>query len=124
MASYGIAFAAGSFIYTLVEIAWRGYTHWSMTLTGGVCLAVIYMWNDVLASRPAPFKWLVGAVSITVIEFAVGCVVNILLKQDVWDYSDLRFNILGQVCLSFSAMWYLISIPGFYLCDIIKKIGN
>ncbi|MBQ8524282.1 MAG: hypothetical protein IJ457_06640 [Clostridia bacterium] len=122
MISYGLAFATGSFIYTLVEIAWRGYTHWSMTLTGGACLTVMYMWNELLASRPAPLKWLVGAVSITLIEFVVGCVVNLLLRQNVWDYSNLRFNLLGQICLSFSAMWYLISIPAFSLCDIIKKI--
>ena len=93
-----------------------------MTLTGGSCITVMYMWNELLASRPAPLKWLVGAVSITLIEFVVGCVVNLLLRQNVWDYSNLRFNLLGQICLSFSAMWYLISIPAFSLCDIIKKI--
>lgn len=119
---YGAAFAAGALAYTLIEIAWRGYTHWSMTLTGGACLAVIYMWNELLAGRPAPFKWLVGALSITLIEFAVGCVVNLWLKQGVWDYSNVRFNLLGQVCLGFSAIWYVLSIPGFFLCDYIKKI--
>ena len=119
--NYGMAFAAGSFLYTLLEIAWRGYTHWSMTLTGGLCLTVLYMWTDVLASKPAPVKWLVGALSITAIEFLVGCVVNILLKQNVWDYSSLRFNILGQVCLPFSVLWYFVSIPAFMLCDLIKK---
>ena len=122
MISYGIAFAAGSFLYTLVEILWRGHTHWTMTLTGGLCLAVMYMWNDLFPMVPLPLKWLIGAVSITVIEFAVGCVVNLIFKQNVWDYSAQRFNIMGQVCLAFSAMWYLLCIPGFYLCDIIKKI--
>lgn len=118
---YTAAFAIGSFCYTLVEIAWRGYTHWSMTLTGGVCLALLYMWNERLASWRAPLKWLIGALSITATELAVGCVVNLVLRQDVWDYSDLRYNFLGQICLQFSALWYLISIPGFFLCDIIKK---
>ena len=122
MVSYGIAFAAGSFLYTLVEIIWRGHTHWTMTLTGGLCLAVMYMWSGLISDAPLPFKWFVGAVSITVIEFAVGCVVNLMLKQNVWDYSAQRFNIMGQVCLSFSAMWYILSIPGFYLCDVIRKL--
>ncbi len=26
----------------MVEILWRGYTHWTMTLTGGVCFLVLY----------------------------------------------------------------------------------
>ena len=119
---YGTAFAAGAFIYTLLEISWRGYTHWTMTLTGGACLAVMYMWNELLAGQPAPLKWLVGALSITLIVFTVGCVVNLMLHQDLWDYSNVRFNILGQVCLGFSALWFVLSIPGFYLCDFIKKI--
>jgi len=122
MVNYGIAFGIGSLLYTLIEIAWRGYTHWTMTLTGGVCLAVMYMWNDVAHTAPLPLKWLLGALSITMIEFAVGCVVNLIFKQNVWDYSSQRFNVMGQVCLSFSLMWYLLSIPAFYLCDIIKKI--
>ena len=119
---YGVAFAAGAFIYTLLEIIWRGYTHWTMTLTGGVCLAVIFMWSELMHGSPSPLKWLLGALSITVIEFAVGCIVNLWLKQGVWDYSTMRFNVLGQVCLPFAVLWYVISIPAFCLCDVIKKI--
>ena len=119
---YGVAFALGAFIYTLLEIIWRGYTHWTMTLTGGVCLAVIFMWSELMHESPSPLKWFLGALSITVIEFAVGCVVNLWLKQRVWDYSTMRFNVLGQVCFPFAALWYVISIPAFYLCDVIKKI--
>lgn len=117
---YGTAFAAGACIYTLLEIIWRGYTHWTMTLTGGICLVLMYMWNNVLTNSSLPFKCLIGALSITVVEFAVGCIVNIGFGQAVWDYSNLRFNILGQVCLYFSLIWYVLSIPGFYLCDFIK----
>lgn len=123
MVSYGTAFAIGSFAYTLIEIAWRGYTHWSMSLTGGLCLAILYMWNERISSWYAPFKWLVGALSITLTELAVGCLVNLVLKQNVWDYSGVRLNFLGQICLPFSVLWYFISIPGFFICDIIKKVS-
>ena len=33
---YGIMFLLGCFIYSLLEIAARGYTHWTMTLLGGI----------------------------------------------------------------------------------------
>ena len=36
------AFLMGFFLYALVEIAGRGYTHWTMCLTGGMILAVLY----------------------------------------------------------------------------------
>ena len=119
---YGVAFAAGAVIYTFLEIVWRGYTHWTMTLTGGLCLAIIYMINQVFTDASQPLKWLMGAVSITVVEFVVGCVVNLGFRQNVWDYSGVSFNILGQVCLYFTALWYVLSIPAFYLCDVINRV--
>lgn len=36
---YGIMFLLGCFIYSLLEIAARGYTHWTMTLLGGISAA-------------------------------------------------------------------------------------
>ena len=119
---YLSAFAAGAFIYTVGEIMFRGYTHWTMTLTGGACLAVLYMWNELLPSDAHATRWLIGAASITLIEFAVGCVVNLGLGQHVWDYSGLRFNFLGQISLLFSLLWCLLSIPAYALCDMIKKM--
>ncbi len=117
---YGISFAAGAVIYTFLEIIWRGYTHPSMTLAGGICLMLTYMWSGLLSGSPAPLKWLAGAATITAVEFIIGCVVNIGMRQHVWDYSSFKFNIMGQVCLAYFVMWYFLSIPAFYICDKIR----
>lgn len=122
MLEYGTAFAVGAVIYTFLEIAFRGYTHWTMTLTGGFCLVIIYLINDVFAYAPMPVKCLMGALIITVTEFIVGCIVNLGFHQNVWDYSGLRFNIMGQVCLYFTIIWYFLSIPAFYICSVISKM--
>lgn len=119
---FGVVFGVGAVTYTLIEIIWRGYTHWSMTLTGGVCLVLLYMLNGVMRGIPLAGKCIAGALVITAVEFVVGCVVNLWLHRNVWDYSALRFNLLGQISLTFSFMWMLLSIPAFYLCDVIKKI--
>ncbi len=121
---YSLAFAVGAFAYTVIEILWRGHTHWTMTLTGGVCLSLIYLWNDLLSGVPILLKCVVGAITITAVEFAVGCLVNIVWKQNVWDYSGVRYNLLGQICLGFSLMWYVLSVPAFLVCDAIKKYVN
>ena len=119
---YSVAFSIGSFAYTMLEILWRGYTHWSMTLTGGACLALLYMWNSLLPTAPLMLKCAIGALTITAVEFIVGCVFNRILNLGVWDYSDVKYNILGQVCLPFTFLWFLLAIPGFYICDFIRKI--
>ena len=36
-------FLGGGIIYSLVEVVYRGFTHWSMTLTGGICLLIMYL---------------------------------------------------------------------------------
>jgi len=48
---------------------------------------------------------------ITAVEFSVGVVVNILLGLDVWDYSSVPGNILGQICPAFTLLWFVISVP-------------
>ena len=40
------SFLMGFFIYSLIEIAARGYTHWTMALTGGLVLSILYDINS------------------------------------------------------------------------------
>ena len=42
--------------------------------------------------------------------------------MDVWDYSNMPFNILGQICLPFTILWFFISILAIVLDDWIRYI--
>ncbi len=120
--AYPVTFALGAVIYSLVEILWRGHTHWTMSITGGLCLSAIYFLGGVMEVTPLPLRWLAGALTITLMELAVGCIVNLCLGWSVWDYSAVKYNLLGQICLPYCLLWYLLSIPAFYLCDLIRRI--
>lgn len=118
-----IVFLTGGVIYSLIEILFRGFTHWTMTLTGGLCLLILFtVFSEKKMSLPA--KCLFGAFVITSLEFAVGCIVNIILGWDVWDYSHCPYNLWGQICLPFSAAWFLITIPVDLLCKGFYKAFN
>jgi uncharacterized membrane protein len=98
-----LLFAIGGAGYVMIELLWRRRSHVSMFLAGGLCLIMLlYLHNG-----PAPFvmKCVLAGLGITAVEFLFGCVVNLWLKLDVWDYSRRRFNVLGQVCLLYSALW-------------------
>ena len=41
-------FAMGGGTYGLIEVLWRGYTHWSMALLGGVLFLLIGAGNRLL----------------------------------------------------------------------------
>ncbi len=115
-----VIFTVGSVGYSLIEILWRGYTHWSMTITGGVCLVVLYRLYSNMPQKCLFKKCLTGAVVITGIEFIVGCIVNLWWQMNVWDYSFLPFNVLGQICLPYSILWGLLSLPICGICNHLK----
>lgn len=114
-----MSFAVGAFGYGFVEVLFRGYTHWSMALAGGTVLVLFTLINQ-SRSIPLLIRCLLGMIIITSIEFGVGMLVNIAAGWDVWDYSDKPFNIMGQICPQFSAVWFLVSIPAFWLSSFIE----
>lgn|GEM_PF-56964 len=115
------AFLMGFFLYALVEIAGRGYTHWTMCLTGGMILAVLYTISRRKA-MPLIRYCFTGSLLITAVELPVGIFDNLIMHWEVWDYSDLPFNFLGQICLFFSLYWFLLCIPAYFLCRRIAGI--
>ena len=88
---YLTIFLIGGFIYVGIEILYRGYSHWSMFIVGGLCLLIVGMLNDGLF--PSSFgiipQMIMGAIIITCIEFIAGLIVNVWLGLGVWDYSNL-----------------------------------
>ena len=110
-----IIFNLSGFCYICIEMAWRGYSHWTMFFTGGICFLILVRFLQIIENRSLIEKCVFSALIITIVEFLVGCVVNILFKMNVWDYSKMPFNILGQVCLLYSVLWGILSIPIVYL---------
>lgn len=116
-----LVFLTGCFVYSLIEITARGFTHWTMTLTGGVILVVLYKMQTNIKDISLWKKCIIGSLVITSFEFTVGVIVNIIMHWHVWDYSDMPMNLLGQICLPFTGLWFLICIPAFYVCKIINN---
>jgi len=101
--------------YSLLELLWRGFTHWTMTVTGSVCFALIYRTNEKMRGERWWKKCAAGSFIVTSVELMVGCVINIILRWNVWDYSGRRFHVMGQICPLYSALWFLLCIP---LCPL------
>lgn len=111
-----ILFIIGGLSYGLIEIAWRQYTHWSMVITGGICLVLLYRLYTVKPDLSLPERCLYGSLIITSAELICGFIVNIRLNLGVWDYSRLPLNFMGQICLLYSVLWGFLCIPVSYLC--------
>ena len=116
-------FVIGGLIYVLVELGFRGYSHWTMFFLGGVCFLLIGKINEVFSWEMAFWKQsVIGAAIITTLEFIFGIILNVYLNLNIWDYHDMPFNILGQVCLPFTFAWVFLSAIAIVLDDWIRYL--
>lgn len=118
---YFILLVVGGSIYVTMEILFRGYSHISMFIVGGLCLCLIGVLNEF-------YKWdmyiewqvLIGVGIILTLEFVSGCIVNLWLDLNVWDYSNMPLNLLGQICLPFALLWIPLAFLAILLDDYLR----
>lgn len=115
--------AAGGSVYYCVELLYRGYSHPSMFVLGGICVC----WIDYVEKRMGTLwtrgiRMFVSGLGITFFEFICGCIVNLWLGLDIWDYSDLHLQFLGQISFLFFGFWCLMSLPGSIFCKSFRCV--
>lgn len=74
-----------------------------------------YRWD-----MPLLKQMFVSAIIIAMIEFEAGVILNGGYKLNIWDYSDMPFNIWGQVCLPYAILWFFLSLPAIVLDDYLR----
>ena len=104
-------FLFGALGYPALEILWRGYTHPTMALAGGVCAVALFRINRAFAAGSLLLRLFASGAAITLTELIFGVTFNLALGMEVWDYSDLPLSLLGQICLPYALLWCLLSLP-------------
>lgn len=79
------------------------------------------IWNEIWSWEVPLWKQMIlGGFTTTLLEFITGCIVNLWLGWNVWNYSSLPLNILGQISLPFILIWCGLSLVGIILDDYIR----
>lgn len=123
MTQYVVLFLFGGISYFLIEIFWRGYSHIGMLILGGLCFVLIGSINGYYfkyKKRPILLQLIMSSLIITILELIFGLILNIWLGLDIWDYSNLDYNFMGQICLKYSIKWIFLSLPIIILYDYIN----
>lgn len=111
------AFLVGALGYPFIEILWRGFTHPTMALAGGLAAVALYRINRGLSRGALVLRLLASGAAVTLIELLFGVVFNLGLGMAVWDYSGMPLHLLGQICLPYSLLWCLLSLPFCLFCS-------
>lgn len=116
-----VLFLMGGLIYFALEMLYRGRSHWTMIVVGGICFLLCGAVNEVLTyEMPLLRQGVACAVMVTTVEFIAGCVINIGFGLDVWDYSNMPLNLYGQICLPYSLMWIGLGIVAVIVDDYLR----
>ena len=102
-----------------LELLWRGWSHGSMFLAGGVCFLLLGHLNQLQPRLPLPLRALAGAGIITMIEYAAGLVVN--RNYAVWDYRDQPLNYHGQICIGFCLLWIPVALGAMAIYHLLNR---
>lgn len=118
-----LLFLIGGVLYCCIELLWRGRTHWTMAIVGGICFVVIGGLNNYIPWEMPLWKQAgVGSLFVTAMELVVGIPLNLFMKLHIWDYSSLPFNLLGQICLPFTIAWFFLSLLCIFVDDQLRHI--
>lgn len=116
-----VLFSIGGLSYILIELMWRGYSHWTMFFVGGICFVLVGYINEWFTFEiPLIKQMAISAILITIVEFIAGCILNLWLNLNIWDYSLVPLNILGQICVPYIFLWFLLSFVCILLDDYIR----
>ena len=116
-----VLFFIGGLAYCGLEVLWRGRTHWTMAIVGGICFVVIGGLNNYIPWEMPLWKQAgVGALFVTSMELVVGIPLNLMLGLHIWDYSTMPFNLLGQICLPYTVLWGFLSLLCIFVDDWLR----
>ena len=113
---YGFLWLAGGTIYYMFEILFRGFSHISMFILGGICMDFFALQGKACHWKEPLWKQVIRSTIFVIAgEFITGIIVNKWLKLKVWDYSDQPFHLFGQICLPFAVIFSGLCTLGILL---------
>lgn len=121
LCKYIVVFFVGGALYYTIEMLYRGYSHWTMYLLGGWCGVYADFQNEVTPWEYPFWKQVLKVEAVVLIsEFITGCIVNLWLGWNVWDYSNLYGNILGQTSWQFALLFLPLCAFAIVFSDYLR----
>lgn len=116
LSEYIFLWAVGGCIYYLTEILFRGFSHWTMFVLGGICLDFFTVQGRMVNWEDPMWRQILRCVVFVVsMEFISGIILNKWMNLGIWDYSRLPLQLFGQICLPFAIIFSGFCAVGIWL---------
>lgn len=119
----------GGAVYFLLEVVYKTVTNhperisWTMLVLAIIlCIPVERAGYQLPWECPLWVQALICTTLVTIVEFLAGCVLNLWLGMDIWNYSELPLNLLGQICLPFFIVWWILCVIFIPVFDVLRYI--
>ena len=117
----------GATLYFFIEVIYKTLTgnpdhiSWTMIVVAFIlCIPLERMGDELPWEMPMALQCVLSCIVITITELISGLILNVWLGLNVWDYTELPFNFMGQICLQFSMIWLILSYFGIKIFDWIR----
>ena len=116
ISEYLVLWAVGGCIYYGIEVLFRGFSHISMFMLGGLCMQ-FFTWQGRLTEWQDALPRQITRCTIFVVsmEFITGIIVNKWYHLAVWDYSDMPLQLWGQRWVPFALIFSFLCTMGILL---------
>ena len=113
---YTFLWTLGGTLYYSLEILFRGFSHISMFILGGICMVFFALQGSMSHWTESLWKQVLRcSIFVTSGEFITGIIVNKWMHLKVWDYTDQPFHLFGQICLPFAIIFSGLSTLGIII---------
>ena len=128
ISEYAFLWGLGGCLYYSFELLFRGFSHWTMFLLGGISLLFCTIQGQILRwEDPLWIQILRCTVFVVSLEFITGIIVNKWMGLAIWDYTGLPLQLFGQICLPFAVIFsglcaFAILAGGYLACWLFQDI--
>lgn len=117
----------GGTVYFLLEVGFKTLTShperisWTMLVLAILLTVPVERCGAELPWEcPLWIQALTCASLVTVVELVAGLVLNVFLGLNIWDYSNLPFNLWGQICPQYVAVWWFLCLAFIPIFDWLR----
>lgn len=128
---YGTAGWCFEILFTGIKHLIRsGFRDWTLTGKSYIWMLPIYglaaflfePLHDALRPLPWPFRGMIYAAGLFVVEFVTGWLLKMLIGKCPWDYSSAKYNFKGLIRWDYAPIWFGYCLFLERLHDLLMKV--